>query len=139
MKSLKIILAIIVAIVFIIFFSKFFKKGADNIKSQKDTPKTEYIEHKWIRYDSTMVPLHNDFGEIHTLNYSDRFTFEESTQPYCVINNNNYMECGEKGQDVSKNMGTDNDNKGLRFKSNSGKDGYIKLVIWREVEIKKYI
>jgi preprotein translocase subunit SecG len=113
--------------------------GIRYLKNTKPKSRAEYIEHKWIRSDSITISLYDDFGEIHTLNYSDRATFEESTQPYCVINNNNYMECGGKGQDVSKNLGTDNGNKKLRFKSTSGKYGYIKLVIWKEIEIKKYL
>lgn len=108
-------------------------------KSGSEYKKSEYIEHKWIRSDSITVSLYSDFRETYTLNYGDRFTFEGSTQPYCVINKNNYKECGEKGQDVSPKMGVDNGNIEFRFKSTSGEYGKIKLVIWREIEIKKYI
>lgn len=127
-------IAIIVIVVAVIW------GGVEFIKYKTHLPKTphktEIIEQKWVIVDKKIIPLNNEFSKVYSLSYDDRFTFENSTQPYCVSNKINHIECGGKGEDISTKMGTTNANKELRFKRSSCIDGEIKLVIWRLVTFK---
>ena len=104
---------------------------------KKTTNNTEVYEQKWVAVDNRTIPLSCEMGGTYILAYYDRFTFKNSTQPYCVFNKNNDRVCGGIGEDVSTKMGTTNANKELRFMSSSGQKGQITLVIWRLQTFKK--
>lgn len=126
MKNLvKILLAGFIFLLFVIFFFRSCQPNSEeskegNKKSSSKTP-AEY-SYKTIEYGS-------EYGERQHLSSGEWFAFVDATEPYCCINNDEHEECGEKGQDISTQMGDSEANTMLKFKSSNGKTGQLTIRI----------
>lgn len=80
-------------------------------------------------YEYVEVNFSGEYGDIVYLPAGSMFAFLNATEPYCCMNADGHTECGEISQDVSTQMGENNANTQLRFKSSNGQNGSLKIRI----------
>ena len=87
------------------------------IKKWSEPKNYEYIE----------VNFSNRYSYTVYLPSGSMFALLYATEPYCCMNEDGLVVCGEKGEDVSTQMGDTNANTKLRFKSKNGRIGSLKI------------
>lgn len=123
-------------ILFILFFIIFFFAASSSINSCKDEKKVKKEqEAKKAKMDGSFVRVMNDtyieYGNLSSFTYilplNCEFQILDATEPYCVTNRYGEKFCGDKGEDISPQMGYSKKNTELKFKSKNGKIGRLKI------------
>lgn len=135
MKTLKIIgfISLFLGLI-ILMFVKSCKHHKE--EKQKNEIKKEYyvkpVESQWIVEERKVIYFTDKYGEMILISSKKGFSFENSSEPYCIKNLSGKEFCGQTGEDVGKKMGWSSDNNGLKFKSNNGKSGQVTMFIWKK-------
>lgn len=127
--SMKGLLLMIPIIIFGIIIMKFlFSSSGEKTENQNNNTSNNTTEKAYM-----LKPKHVNYGpnydNIIYLPSGFDYYFDGATEPYCYSNKNNEEACGEKGEDVSNELGNSSANKSLRFKSQNGKNGYLDIIL----------
>lgn len=123
-----IIAAAVIIFLFIILVKFFFFTG--NNKPEVDNKPTQ-IEQSPGYKAPRIVRYGPEYGEISYLPSGYDYYFDGATEPYCYTNGN-LVACGERNEDATGTFGNDRVNKKLRFKSQNGKHGTLKIIFIKQ-------
>lgn len=100
------------------------KKGEIEERSQRT------LSQQWEKVATKTINFESEYGETIYLEKGKNISFEEATEPYCIMNANNEEFCANKGEDPSLPKGSQNTK--LRFKSQSGNNGSVVITFWEK-------
>lgn len=106
----------------ILFFKFLFFSEKDTETKKEEIVGTHITKSIYVKYGP-------EFKDITYLPSGFDYYFEGATEPYCYINKNGCGNCGEKNEDATGNCGDGPQNKALRFKSQNGKSGHLKIIL----------
>lgn len=124
-----IIWTVVIVFLFIILVKFFFFTG--NSKPEADNKPTQQIEQSPGYKAPRIVRYGPEYGEISYLPSGYDYYFDGATEPYCYTNGN-LINCGERNEDATGTFGNDRANKKLRFKSQNGKHGTLKIIFIKQ-------
>lgn len=103
---------------------------------KKVVSKTESKKVTWVVEERKTVYFTGEYSELIYLPAGRGFSFENSSEPYCVKCLSGNEVCGQKAEDIGSKLPKDSSsNTGLKFKSSNGKSGKITVVIWASIKI----
>lgn len=115
---------------FLIIFIPLLFWGVNKIKNNKqEKHASQNTSLPQYHYEYKTVNFSGEYGEIVYLPSGSMASFLDATESYCVINKAGHSECGERGQDISTQMGDTYANTELRFKSQNRKIGSLRIRI----------
>jgi len=107
-------------------------KKHDALKKQKAKIESAEITWVWVVTRTQTISIDGEYSAVYYLSKGEGLSLRNSTQPYCVINENGHSVCGEKGEDVTPKLPREDDNMKLKFRTSNGKSGEITLVYWEK-------
>ena len=105
-----------------------------NVSNSKKTTQTESVKHQyhWVIDESKTrtIGFTCEYGDVFRyIHPGDNVSFENATTSYCILNRIREY-CSQGVEDVGPQMPNSINNCELRFKSQNGKAGTIRIVFW---------
>lgn len=106
---------------------------AKSCNEEKESEDKKVATWTWVVTKSQTISINGEYSAIYYLSKGEGLSFKNSTQPYCVENENGHSVCGEKGEDLSPKLPREDNNMELKFRTSSEKTGEVTLVYWEKV------
>lgn len=133
MKGNSILKWVFLGIAFLLaitFGFKSCKKDKDPDKEPENKKVPTWI---WVVTRNQTISINGEYSSIYYLSKGEGLSFKNSTQAYCVENENGHSVCGKAGEDISPKLPKEDANMELKFRTSSGKTGEVTLVYWEKI------
>ena len=123
--------------IFILLFSgikscnhKRVERKKERIEQSQYTSTQNTKSTHWEKVGTKTITFGPQYGEKVYLETGKNISFEEATEPYCIMNANNEEFCANKGGDPGLPRGSQNMK--LQFKSQNDNNGSVVITFWEK-------